>query len=46
LSITSFISSSSRRVATSGTITSGIGAAPVFPATSIAASKIARACIS
>ena len=42
----SFTRSSSFLVATSGTITSGIGALPVRRATSVAASKIARACIS
>ena len=45
-STTAFIRSSSYFVATSGIITSGIGASPLLSATSSAASKIARACIS
>ncbi len=44
-SIRSRMIGSSALVATSGTITSGIGASP-SPATASAASKIARACIS
>jgi len=45
-SINALMISSSRLVATSGTITSGIGASPVWRATSHAASKMARTCIS